>query len=389
MDRSECVIVGGGIVGLAIARCLALAGREVVVVERAEAVGTETSARSNEVIHAGILYRPGGPQARLCPVGARALYGYCASRGVPHRRIGKLLIATAEDEIDWLAAMRARAVENGVDDLEWLDGEAAAGLEPAIRCSAGLLSPSSGIVDTHALMLAYQGEAEARGAVVALNSEVVAGAVADTGFELEVRDAAGETTRLGADILVNAAGIWATPLARRIGGMPAELIPEIHLAKGAFFTLAGRTPFSRLIIPPHQWMRRGCHYTLDLAMAGRFGPDEEWVDTVDYAIDPARVAHFYDGIRRYYPGLADGALQPGYTGIRPRLNGPGEEMADWILQGPAEHGIARLVNLFGIESPGITASLGLGETVAAMLAGEPFGAALGAAVDKLTGAAPV
>lgn len=376
MDRVECVVVGAGVIGLAVARQLACAGREVMVLERAGAIGTESSSRSNEVVHAGLYYRPGGPQAVLCVAGKRLLETYCAARGVPIAHIGKLVVANDDDEVAWLKATQVRAGANGVTDLEWLDGAAATRLEPALRAQAALHSPRTAIVDSHALMLAYQGEAEAHGAAVVLHSDVRKVDVTDEGFTIEVGAADGATTQLACRVLVNAAGIWATPLARAVAGLPVSAVPRIHLAKGAFFSLAGASPFARLIVPAPRWHPKGGIYTLDLARQGRFGPDVEWVDRVDYTIDPDRVGHFYEAVRRYYPALPDDALAPAYTGIRSRLNGPGEDMADWMVQGPAEHGIAGLVNLFGVESPGITASLAIAGVAAEMLVGMPFAAAL-------------
>lgn len=376
IETVESVVVGAGAIGLAIARRLALAGREVLVLERADAIGTESSARSNEVLHAGLYYRPDGPQARLCVAGKSALGSYCADHGVPCAQIGKLVVGNGDSELCWLRETLARGRENGVPNLEWLDGPAARRLEPALRADAALYSPTTAIVDTHALMLAYQGEAEDHGAVVALRSEAQAIRPTAAGFEIDVGTGSDGVVRIGCRWLVNAAGIWATSLAHAVHGLAARHIPRIHLAKGVFFSLGGPSPFQHLIVPAPDWHPAGGIYTLDLAMRGRFGPDVEWVDGVDYTIDPARVDHFYPAVRRYYPDLADDALLPDYAGVRSRLNGPGEEMADWIIQGPAEHGVPGLVNLFGVESPGITASLAIADLVEALLNGTPFAAAL-------------
>ena len=385
IERVECVVVGAGAIGLAVARRLALAGREIMVLERADAIGTESSSRSNEVMHAGLYYRPGGPQAVLCVAGKRALDAYCVEHGVPHERIGKLVVANGDVELAWLRETQARGLANGVPTLEWLDGEAARRLEPALRADAALYSPSTAIVDTHALMLAFQGEAEARGAVIALRSEVRAIRPGPSGFELEVGLADGGEMRLGANLVVNAAGIQATSLARRIEGLAAERVPRIHLAKGAYFALTCASPFRHLIVPTPEWHPTGGIYTLDLAHQGRFGPDVEWVDHVDYTIDASRVRHVHATVRRYWPELPEGALAPAYTGIRPRLNGPGEAMADWIIEGPAEHGLEGLVNLFGVESPGITASLAIAEAVAEMSKGTSFSTALGQVAQETKG----
>ncbi len=369
---TDCIVVGAGAIGLAIARELSASGREVVVLERASQVGTETSSRSNEVIHAGIYHRSSGPQAVLCTRGREALYAYCEAHGVPHRQIGKLVVATDEDSVAWLEDMHRQGRANGVPGLELLDRRRAALLEPNLRCAAALFSPRTGIVDTHQLMLAYRGDAEANGAVVALRTAFVRARRTGGGFEIEATSAAGERTRIRCTILVNAAGIWASDVARHVEGMPAERVPKIHLAKGAFFTLRGAAPFRHLIVPEPKSWRQGGIFTLDLAMRGRFGPDEQWVDSVDYGLEGWPIEPVYAIVRRYFPALPDGSLSLDYSGIRPRLNGPGTPGADWLFQGEHEHGIAGLVNLFGFESPGITASLEIAKAVSGMLEGQPL-----------------
>jgi L-2-hydroxyglutarate oxidase LhgO len=377
-DRVDTVVVGAGAVGLAIARRLALGGREVLVLEQEKLIGIHTSSRSNEVAHAGLYYRADSPQAILCVAGHRAIEAYCADRGVPYKAIGKLVVANGEQDLAWLDGVWASATAAGARGIERIDAAAARSLEPDLKCDAAILSALTGIVDTHALMLAYQGDAEANGATVAFQSRLAAARVADGGFVLDVETPEG-TSHLACTTLVNAAGLWAVPVARAVAGAPeaaGAAIPHVHFAKGAFFALAGRAPFRHLVVPAQQWIRMGGIYTLDLAMRARFGPEEEWIDAVDYTLDPARDATVYAAVRRYWPALPDGALEPAYTGIRPRLNGPGEPMADWIVQGPSEHGVPGLVHLFGIESPGITSSMPIAEMVAGMIGGQTFAEAL-------------
>ena len=367
-DAADCVVVGAGAIGLAVARALALAGREVVVLEAAATVGSETSSRNSEVIHAGIYYPTGSLKARLCVAGKVRLYAYCAANGIGHARLGKLIVATAADQVPALRALRERAMANGVDDLEWLDAVAARRLEPAIRCVAAVLSPSTGIVDSHGLMLALQGEAEAHGAVVALRSPVLGGRVADDGFRLEIGGAA--PTRLACRRLVNAAGLHAQEIARSLAGLDPATVPPRYLAKGCYFSLAGRSPFTRLIYPMPDSASLGIHVVLDLAGRARFGPDVEWIERIDYDVDPARAAPFEAAIRRYYPDLPAGALHPDYAGIRPKLQAPDGPPADFAIQGPAAHGVRGLVNLYGIESPGLTACLAIADLIVARLDGE-------------------
>jgi L-2-hydroxyglutarate oxidase LhgO len=367
VDEVECVVVGAGAVGLAAARALALAGREVLVVERAFTIGFETSSRNSEVIHGGIYYPAGSLKAKSCVAGRERLYDYCRERGVPHARLGKLIVATDEAEIGGLEAIAAAARANGVDNLEWLSGAEARRLEPALRCTAALLSPATGIIDSHALMLAYQGDAEAAGATVVLRTPVLSGRVRSGGFDLAI--GGDEPTGLRCRLLVNAAGLHAPALARLIEGVPTETIPPAYFCRGVYFTLAGRVPFRRLIYPVPVAGGLGVHLTLDLAGQARFGPDVEWIPAIDYAVDPTRGRAFYAAIRSYWPDLADGALQPGYAGIRPKISGPGEPAADFLVQGPESHGVPGLVNLYGIESPGLTASLPLADAVVDRLTG--------------------
>ncbi len=376
-DRADCVVVGAGVIGLAVARRLAMSGRDVIVLEREDLIGTHTSSRSNEVSHAGLYYRPGGPQAILCVAGHRLLESYCTERGIPYKTVGKLVVANGENDLEWLEGIHENARACGARGLERLGGNAARDLEPELRCDAALHSALTGIVDTHALMLAYRSEAEAHGASIAFRTRLLGARAEDGGFALEVVTEDG-AYRLGCDTLINAAGLWAVPVARTVEGAPQDGIPYVHYAKGAFFALAGKAPFRHLVVPAQRWIRMGGIYTLDIAGRARFGPEEEWIDEVNYDIDAARAATVHEAVRRYWPGLVDGMLQSAYTGIRPRLNGPGEPMADWIVHGPAEHHVPGLVNLFGIESPGITASLPIADMVADMADGLPFGQALDA-----------
>lgn len=362
MERVECVVIGAGVIGLAIARALALAGREVVILEANDLFGSVTSARNSEVIHAGLYYPAGSLMARLCVAGKRALYSFCREHGVPHSTCGKLIVATNDEEFALLPAIAARASANGVDDLALMSAAEALALEPALSTTGALLSPSTGIVDSHAYMVALLGGAEAAGAVLALKSPFLGAMKTARGFVLDVGGT--EPMRLVCRILVNAAGLNAPSLANAIEGMPAHLVPKQYYAKGSYFSLVGRAPFKRLIYPVPVKGGLGTHLTLDLAGQARFGPDVEWIDAIDYAVDPRRAVLFYQGIRRYYPGLADGSLLPAYSGIRPKIVPPSVAVQDFAIQGPDQHGVRGLVNLFGIESPGLTSSLAIADHVA-------------------------
>ena len=365
-ERIECAVIGAGVVGLAIARRLAMAGREVVVLEAEEAFGTQTSSRNSEVIHAGIYYSTGSLKARLCVAGRKALYRYCAEHDIGHRRIGKVIVACDDSELATLKPYKAQAETNGVDDLRMLAGDELARMEPEVRCVAGFLSPSTGIIDSHGLMLAYLGDAESRGAALALASPVTGGRVAHGAITLEVGGA--EAMALECRMVVNSAGLHAQAVARSIAGIPAQTVPATHYAIGHYYTLSGAAPFNRLVYPVARQDWLGVHVTIDLGGQVKFGPDFEWIDRVDYRFDASREAAFYQAIRRYYPGLKDGTLQAGYTGIRPKIHGPGEPAPDFVIQGPRVHGIDGLVNLYGIESPGLTSSLAIADHVAALLA---------------------
>lgn len=378
LEQLDAVVVGAGVVGLAVARALALGGREVVVLEAAGAFGTGISSRSSEVIHAGLYYPQGSLKARLCVRGRRLLYDYCAERGVPHRRTGKLIVATRPEQLGALGVIAARAAANGVNDLRRLDAAAARALEPELACVGALLSPSTGIVDSHAFMLALLADLEHAGGLLATNSEVKAlypsaepsgGAIV---FELA------DGTRMAARSLVNAAGLQALALARRTAGLPQAQLPVPWFAKGNYFSLAQRAPFQRLIYPVPVAGGLGVHLTLDLGGQARFGPDVHWMAAGPdglppatpglWQVDPALAPAFEAEVRAYWPGLPAGSLQPAYAGLRPKISAPDAPAADFLIHGPAQHGVRGLVNLFGIESPGLTSALALGEQVAALLA---------------------
>ncbi|MBP3982387.1 NAD(P)/FAD-dependent oxidoreductase [Acidovorax sp. JG5] len=365
MDRVDCVVIGAGVIGLAVARELAISGRDVVVIESENVVGSGTSSRNSEVIHAGIYYSPGSLKASLCVEGREVLYGYCKERGVPHQQCGKLIVAQSEQQHDKLRGIAARAHANGVNNLRWMSRDEAIGVEPALECTAALYSPSTGIVDSHALMLQLLGDAERSGATIAFASEVVGGRLNGQGMVLDV-EANGVKTSIHAKLLVNAAGLSAPRVAGMLQGFPSKLIPKPLFAKGSYFNLTGRSPFSRLIYPIPEPGGLGIHLTLDLGGQARFGPDVEWLDIersadINFNVDSQLIDVFYESVRGYWPGLPDGALQPGYAGVRPKISR--EADVDFKIQGPAEHCVPGLVNLFGIESPGLTASLAIARYV--------------------------
>jgi L-2-hydroxyglutarate oxidase LhgO len=362
----DAVVVGAGAVGLACGYALARQGLEVLVLEQAGHIGEGVSSRNSEVIHAGFYYATGSLKARLCVEGRRALYAFLDDHGVAYRKCGKLLVATDAGEIAKVEALHVQGEINGVEGLRWLDAAEAARLEPELRIQAALLSPESGVFDSHGYMLALQGEIEDRGGAVVLNAPFEgATPLAEGGFE--VRTGGPDPTRVTARRLVLSAGLGAQTAAAAVEGFPARLIPERHLGKGNYFRLAGRAPFSHLIYPPPIPGSLGTHYRRDLGGQGVFGPDLQYVEAEDYRVDPARAQGFYAAIRRYWPGLPDGALQPDYAGVRPKLHGPDQAQPDFVIQGAEAHGLDGLVALFGIESPGLTSSLAIGQEVAARL----------------------
>jgi len=351
VEKLDAVVIGAGVVGLAVARALALAGREVVILEGEDAIGTHTSSRNSEVIHAGIYYPKGSLKARSCVAGKELLYEYCVSHGVPHRRCGKLIVATDGKQLEELKSIQKKAHANGVTDVVWMTRAQALALEPELHCVAALYSPSTGIIDSHALMLAYLGDAEAKGAMLALKSPLETCEVVADGFVVQ--------ENIHAKTLVNSAGLKAPSVAKAIKGYPAEKAPGEFYAKGNYYSLNRKNPFSRLVYPVPEPGGLGVHVTLDLAGQARFGPDVEWIEKIGYDVDPRRADRFYAAIRRYWPGLPDASLSPGYAGIRPKTAGPEDPAPDFEIQGPAQHGVPGLVHLFGIESPGLTASLAL------------------------------
>lgn len=360
-ERVDCAIIGAGVVGLAVARAMAMSGREVVVLEAEGAVGTGISSRNSEVIHAGMYYPAGSLRARLCVRGNRLLREFAASHGVAFRMTGKLIVATEPDEEAKLGEILARGRANGVEGLRAISAAEAMAMEPQLACVAALHSPATGIIDSHGLMLALQGEAEEHGAVIAFRAPVTGGRAIDDGVELEVGGA--DPVRLVARTVIIAAGLRSCPLARSMG---LAHVPRDHLCRGNYFSLTGRMPFERLVYPVPVAAGLGVHYTLDLAGQGRFGPDVEWIEAEDYTVDPSRCRSFYAAIRRYWPGLPDGALEPGYAGIRPKIHGPGEPAADFAVHASDRHGVPGVVALYGIESPGLTCSLALAEMVREM-----------------------
>ena len=365
MDQVECVVIGAGVVGLAVARALALSGREVMVLEAAPAIGTGISSRNSEVIHAGIYYETGSLKARLCVQGKKQLYAYCAERGIAHRRCGKLIVASQPQQGPMLQRMLEKARLNGVDDLVLLTPEQARAMEPQLACDAALYSPGTGIVDSHALMLSLQGDIENAGGIVVLNSPLALAECAQAAIELIAVDG----TRLQSKIVVNAAGLQAPALAGRFNGLHARHVPGAYWAKGSYFTLATPAPFSHLIYPVPEAAGLGVHLTLDLGGQAKFGPDVQWVRSPDdLAVDAQRGDAFYAEVRKYWPGLSDGALIPGYAGIRPKIHAPDAPACDFLIQGPQTHGVPGLVNLFGIESPGLTSALAIGDHVLGLLA---------------------
>lgn len=368
MDHVQCIVVGAGVVGLAVARALACLGREVVVLESESHIGTGVSSRNSGVIHAGIYYEKNSLKARVCVPGKQALYRFCEQHGVPHERIGKLIVATDVAQLPALEILRERARDNGVDDLEYLTPAEVRAMEPAVRCAGALLSPSTGVIDVHEYMLALQGEAEKYGAAIALATPFIAATADGNGLRVETGGA--DPMSLGCDLLVNCAGLGAQAVAGGIAGLAVDSIPPLYPAKGNYFYLTGPCPFQRLIYPMPDAAWLGVHVGLDLARRCKFGPDLHWVEELDYDVDEAQAEAFYASIRRYWPELPDGALQPDYTGIRPKIYARGEAARDFYIQCADEHGVAGLINLYGIESPGLTSSIAIGAHVAGLVTRE-------------------
>lgn len=368
MERAEidCVIIGAGVVGLACARRFAQGGREVLILEAEGEIGSGISARNSEVIHAGIYYPTGSLKARLCVAGRQRLYAYCADHGVTARKVGKLVVATMSEQIPALQKLMEQARANEVGDLALLSADEARRMEPELSCVAAFHSPSTGIIDTHGLMLSFLGEAEARGAALALRAPVERGWIEDDG-RVTLAVGGAEPMQVTAPLLVNAAGLGAQGVARNLQGYPADRIPPLYYAKGNYFSLSGRSPFSRLIYPMPEAAGLGVHLTLDLAGQARFGPDVEWIDQPFYDVDARRGDVFYAAIRTYWRGLRDGMLQPAYAGIRPKIQAPGTPALDFRIDGPEVHGLPGQVHLYGIESPGLTSSLAIADEVAGRL----------------------
>lgn len=363
--RVDAIVVGAGVVGLACARRLALAGLETIVLESAYAIGQGISSRNSEVIHAGLYYKPGSLKARLCRDGRERLYKYCGDRSIPHRCVGKLVVACSDDQLGGLESIAETARNNGCTDLQWLDAHTAKSWEPELNCMAALYSPSTGIIDSHGLMLSFLGDAEATGAVIAYGTPVLDGAVASD--EIILRTGGAGTSEIRARYVVNAAGLETPAVASRLLGFPKEHIPDRCYAKGSYFLLSGRSPFSRLIYPVPERGGLGVHLTLDLMGQARFGPDVEWIGEPEYNVDGTKASRFMDAIRQYWPGCSLERLQPGYAGVRPKLGSPESFTDDFVIQCNATHGVKGLVNLLGIESPGLTSCMAIADEVASRL----------------------
>ena len=376
MDTVDVVVIGAGVVGLAVARALALSGNEVIVLEKERGIGQGVSSRNSEVIHAGLQYTPGSLKARLSVRGKEMLYAYCPTRGVGFANCGKLVVATDSNQHAALLDMQTKATANGVP-TQILSAEEATAMEPALRCTSALYSPTTGIVDSHGLMLALQGDLENAGGMVIMGTQVqsVLFSHENSRFPhvIHAQSAMDNVvTQLQTSVVINAAGLHACAVARRMQGLHPGHIPQAYFSKGSYYALTGKAPFSRLIYPAPQDAWLGVHLTLDLGGQAKFGPDQEWLDVqtpeqIDYHVDPQRADSFYTAVRSYWPALADGALQPSYSGVRPKIHGPGQKAPDFRIDGPTVHGIPGLINLFGIESPGLTSAMALGEYVADML----------------------
>lgn len=368
--KVDVIVIGAGTVGLAIARAVAAQGREVVILERHQRVGEETSSRNSGVIHSGVYYPTGSLKARLCVRGRELLYRYSTERGITHRKLGKIIVAQ-ENQLAKLTALRHRAAANGVDDLQWLTAAEVKQLEPRLRCAAGLFSPSTGIIDVHEFMVSLWADVEAANGIIAFGSELLSAAFTDLAIVATVRSGT-VVSQLSCDWLINSAGLHAIGLLAKFAGYPANLHRKAHFAKGNYFSYAGGKPFRHLVYPMPNEAGLGTHATLDLDGTVRFGPDVQWTDELDYYVDPERCEGFYDDIRSYWPGIPAGSLHPAYAGIRPKLVGAGAPAADFLIEEPSVHGMPGLINLLGIESPGLTASLAIAEYVAIVTSGAAF-----------------
>lgn len=367
LETIDCVVIGAGVIGLAVARAMAQAGREVIVLEAERFIGTGTSARNSEVIHAGIYYSQNSLKATLCIAGRKALYAYCISNHVPHRRCGKLIVATQPQQFVLLHTIREKAIANGVTDIQLLTAEQVSQIEPQVYCLGALMSPSTGIIDSHAYMLALRADAENAGAVFVFGAPVLSGQVTSDGLILTVGGNEGsESSSWQASTVINCAGLYAQEVALSLKGFPASHVPPSYYAKGNYFSLSGSPKFNHLIYPVPEVAGLGIHLTFDIAGQARFGPDIEWISEPAYSVDPTRSANFYAAIREYWPALPSGVLHPDYAGVRPKLSGPGDRAEDFRIDGPQTHGVPGLVNLFGIESPGLTASLAIADLVVTM-----------------------
>jgi L-2-hydroxyglutarate oxidase LhgO len=367
LNDVDCIVIGAGVIGLAAARSLALAGREVLILERERQFGMHTSSRNSEVIHAGIHYQPGSLKARLCVSGRELLYRYCAMRGIGHRRCGKFTVASDASQIATLEKIASNARANGVLDLEWLDESEARRAEPQLKCVRALFSPSTGIIDSHGLMQSLLADGESAGATIAYGTAVAAMRLSAAGIEIDIVGEPEPVVR--ARCVVNCAGLQAHHVAGAIEGFPAQHIPKIYYAKGSYFNFGGASPFKRLVYPaPIPDGHLGIHMALDLSGAARFGPDTQWVNEIDYQVDAARADVFAAAIREYWPQLDVAKLSPAYAGVRPKVTAPGEVAKDFYISGPQDHGIEGIVNLFGMESPGLTSSLAIGDYIVALAA---------------------
>lgn len=370
MADIDCVVLGAGVIGLAVSRELAQLGHAVLLVEATGGIGTGTSSRNSEVIHGGLYYPPGSLKALLCVAGRPKLYEYCVKRGIPHKRIGKFIVSANRKQIHQAEQIAERARMNGVRDLYWLSGSEARAIEPELSCEMALVSPSTGIVDSHALMQSLQADAERLGTQCVFHTPFLNGEILPSG-EFRLEFGGRQPTELTATHLINATGLHAPETARRLHGTPKGYVPKPYFCKGNYFSLAHKSPFSRLVYPMPDEAGLGVHFTLDLGGQGRFGPDVQWIDGEDYSVDASRAASIYTAVRKYWPGLPDDTLIPGYCGIRPKITGPDSSAADFLISGPSIHGVAGLVNLFGIESPGLTACMSIAEAVAAALQSNP------------------